>query len=100
MSGISRTFTTLAPDSYTIIKTMQRGTVTINAGQSTNTATISAVTMSKASLRWHGAIYSGAGALPPEMTQIDLSTSTTVRATRNGTPIQQNDARYEVDEKP
>jgi hypothetical protein len=34
------------------------------------------------------------------MTQIDLSTSTTVRATRNGTPIQQNDARYEVDEKP
>jgi hypothetical protein len=100
MAGISRSFITLAADSYTIVKSMQRGTIVIDNGDNDDPATISAVTPSKASLRWHGAKYDGTGALPGEMTKIVLTNSTTITASRNSNPITSVEARYEIDEKP
>jgi hypothetical protein len=99
--AITRSFTTLVPDSYTIIKTMQRGQAAIANASSSGTATISSVDMAKATLRFLGFWTdddSGAGNLA-QFPHIGLTNATTVTATRTST---QNAASlsFEVDEKP
>jgi hypothetical protein len=99
--GISRSFSTLVPDSYTIVKSMQRGSVAITDTNPSGTATISSVTTGKATLRYLGFFTdddSGQGNLSL-FPHVGLTNPTTVTATRHGTQ-NAGSVSFEVDEKP
>lgn len=71
------------------VKSIQRGTITISAGNLTNTATINAVDLTNARLRYlgnsttdNGAGGSGSG---PVLGRVSLTNATTVTATRTAT---------------
>lgn len=66
-----------------IIKSIQRGTTSITAGNSSATSTISAVDTSKAELRYLGRVVTSTGG--DVSGRLVLTNSTTITATREGT---------------
>lgn len=84
----------------TIVRRIQRGTISLAAGMTTSaTATITAVDTAKAVLLhggWTG--VSGGGALGAERPRIALTNATTITATRVGpdTNTQQSVVAYQV----
>ena len=67
-----------------IIKDIQRGTISITAGNVTATATITAVDVTKTELRYLGFWTNSATVLTGIFANIVLTNSTTITATRNG----------------
>lgn len=67
------------------IKSIQYGTVTITNGNATNSAAISAVTTAKTVLHNLGATIEGGSAIADGSVRINLSSSTSVGASRSGT---------------
>lgn len=65
------------------IKSIQTGTVTINGGNTSDSASITAVSTSK-SFVIHNGCYGSNTALADFMCSLALSSSTTVTATRSG----------------
>lgn len=66
-----------------LVKSIQRGTVAVNAPASSNTATITAVVPGNTRLVWLGCSSTGTTANPTEMqASITLTNATTVTATR------------------
>lgn len=69
----------------TPIRSVQRGTITIANGSSSNTATISAVTTGKTSMKLLGSrCGSTVVTFTDALAEVDLTNSTTVTASRNG----------------
>lgn len=88
------TFTQFLPQ--TGIKTIQRGTITISAGNLTATATISSVTTGKTFLNWLGSTPTTVtDQYIRGMARLDLTNSTTVTATR-GNSSDSGIVSYEV----
>lgn len=70
-----------------LIKSVQRGTITITGGNSSNTATITAVVLANSLLAWGSNGLNTAGQVDAAMfmARLELTNTTTVTATRGGT---------------
>ena len=86
--------------SFSGIKSIQRGTITISGSSATGTATITAVDTSKTELRYlgHSDTSSTAPAGRDVWCRIDLTNTTTVTATRANTGASQIIVSFEVTE--
>ena len=73
----------LALDAVAGIKSVQYGTVTMSGGQSTNTATITAVVVAKTVLHHLGQTIEAGSALSDGLARITLTNTTTITATRS-----------------
>ena len=81
-----------------VLRSVQRGTITIGAAATSNTATITAVDVTKAELGWLGWTLSIGVADTTEATNIVLTNATTVTATRVSNGAYTAIAGYQVAE--
>ncbi len=80
------TLTQFLPQQGSVIKSVQRGVISIGSASQTASATISSVTTGKSSVNFLGSI--GTATTDPassNMVRIELVSSTSVEATRNNT---------------
>lgn len=82
----------------TSIKSIQRGTIIIASGASSQTATVSSVTTSKSELRILGYAYLNATLPGTASPYIQLTNATTITATRGGAPTADTVASWELTE--
>lgn len=78
------------------IKSIQRGTIQINSGTASNTATISSVTTAKATLNCLGSSSTDTAVGAAAMAYLVLTNGTTVTATRASTAAAATIVSYEV----
>lgn len=81
--GIAARTVRLDSQSPGVIKSIQRGTIAITTGNTSNTATVSAVTTAKA-LVFHLGGEGDASATNHALVRLALTDATTITATRNG----------------
>lgn len=69
-----------------LVKSIQRGTITLGSGVASNTATINAVSMGNAVLRWLGQDWNAISANNDVLfCRLEFTNSTTITASRTGT---------------
>ena len=79
------------------IRSIQRGTISVAAGASSNTATVTSVNTAKSELKFLGQSPDAATAMyGKELLRIELTNATTVTATRGGSPSRGNVVSYEL----
>ena len=80
------------------ITSVQRGALAIPNNANSATATISSVNTGKARLRYLGNAATNTSAIQETLARIDLTNSTTITATRYGTPGNQTVVSWELSE--
>lgn len=82
------------------IKSIQRGTIAVPGGAMSQTATISSVNTSKSELRFLGSSVNAATLDPRALVYIELTNSTTIRASRGASvaPNVQTTVAWELTE--
>ena len=83
-------------NAQTGIKSIQRGVIAFAAGDTSKTATVSAVNVAKSELRFLGTMP--ASDFPTIMGGIQLTNSTTITATRKYGPTYLSDVAWELTE--